>query len=558
MHRIIKFVEGEIRGLHEAAYLLGAFALLSALLALFRDRLLAAAFGAGPMLDVYYTAFRIPDIVFVTIASVVSVFILVPLLMRFENDEQRHTLIGGVIAAFSISMILITILLWFLMPKLTEIFFPALLAEGDTLVTLSRILLIQPILLGASGILASVTQVHGRYLLFALAPLLYNLSIIAGIIFLYPIFGLEGITYGVVVGAFLHLGIQVPFSFRSGYLRPNTFKINYRQLFEIIRISIPRTLSITANQIALLILVMIAASLGTGAVSIFSLAFNLQAAPLAIIGASYSVAAFPILARYIASGEKKHFCTQIINASRHIIFWALPLITLVTVLRAHIVRVVLGSGAFSWADTRLTAAALALFIISLAAQALSLLFVRGYYAAGETVKPLVVNVTTALGTVGSAYLLIYLFNTHDGWRYFIESLLRVEGIAGTEILMLPLAYAIFSLVNIIVFATLFEHDFGKLRSRLRKTFFESFSAAVVAGFFAHQTLVMLDGVFDIDTFFGVFAVGFIAGIVGILTGALILHMLGNKEMQEVSETMHKRFWRYVPIFSSGTERGTDM
>jgi len=141
MHRIIKFVEGEIRGLHEAAYLLGAFALLSALLALFRDRLLAAAFGAGPMLDVYYTAFRIPDIVFVTIASVVSVFILVPLLMRFENDEQRHTLIGGVIAAFSISMILITILLWFLMPKLTEIFFPALLAEGDTLVTLSRILL---------------------------------------------------------------------------------------------------------------------------------------------------------------------------------------------------------------------------------------------------------------------------------------------------------------------------------------------------------------------------------------------------------------------------------
>ena len=189
---------------------------------------------------------------------------------------------------------------------------------------------------------------------------------------------------------------------------------------------------------------------------------------------------------------------------------------------------------------------------------MSLLFVRGYYAAGETVKPLVVNVTTALGTVGSAYVLIYLFNTHDGWRYFIESLLRVEGIAGTEILMLPLAYAIFSLVNIIVFATLFEHDFGKLRSRLRKTFFESFSAAVVAGFFAHQTLVMLDGVFDIDTFFGVFAVGFIAGIVGILTGALILHMLGNKEMQEVSETMHKRFWRYAPIFSSGTERGTDM
>lgn len=558
MQRIFRFVEGEIRGLHQAAYLLGFFALLSTLLALFRDRLLASAFGASEMLDIYYAAFRIPDIVFVSIASLVSVFILVPLLTQTETEEDKHQLIGGVVASFSLIMLVATALLWVFMPQLLQAFFPSLLEGGTTLITISRILLIQPILLGFSGILASITQVNGRYLVYAIAPLLYNISIIFGILVFYPIAGLAGIAYGVVLGAFLHMGVQLPFSIRMGYLRPGAIRVHMKEFLRIVSISIPRTLSITANQIALLVLVIMSATLGAGAVSIFSLAFNLQAAPLSIIGASYSVAAFPTLARFLSRGETNHFCEQMITASRHIIFWSVPLMVLVIVLRAHIVRVVLGAGAFDWSDTRLTAAALALFIVSLTAQALSLLFVRGYYAAGETVKPLVINVGTALGIIGGAYALVWLFNTNEVWRFFIEHLLRVEDIPGTEVLMLPLSYAVFSIINIIIFSISFERDFGLLRTRLRKTLFESFSAAVVAGFAAHQALEALNSVFDIDTFIGVFLIGFIGGIVGIIAGVIVLRALGNKELQEVSKALHTKFWQYAPIFSTGAERGTDM
>ena len=228
------------------------------------------------------------------------------------------------------------------------------------------------------------------------------------------------------------------------------------------------------------------------------------------------------------------------------------------VLRAHIVRVVLGGGAFDWADTRLTAAALALFIVSLTAQALSLLFVRGYYAAGETFKPLAINICTAAGIVVGGYALLNLFAHSATWRFFVEDLFRVEGIPGTEVLMLPLSYALFSILNIVIFIFIFERDFSPIKHALRKTFFESFSAAVVAGFTAHQSLRVLDDIFSIDTFFGVFAIGMFAGILGILAGIVVLHLLGSKELQEVSRALHHKFWRRRPIFSGGTERGTEM
>ncbi len=558
MRRIFRFVEGEIRGLHEAAYLLGLFALLSTFLALFRDRLLASTFGASQTLDIYYAAFRIPDVIFVSVASLVSVFILVPLLTQTERDSDRHAIIGNIIGGFSVLMLVSTTIIWLLLPRLVELFFPTLLTQEQLLVSVSRILLIQPILLGLSGILASITQVHGRYIIYAVAPLLYNLGIIFGIVFLYPLFGLQGIAYGVVIGAVLHFGIQVPFSVRMGYFAPRTITLRLKEFMRITAVSIPRTLSITANQIALFILVAMSAALGVGAVSVFSLAFNLQSAPLSIIGASYSVAAFPTLARFLARGEKLDFQNQMLTAARHIIFWSIPLMVLIMVLRAYIVRVVLGSGAFDWSDTRLTAAALALFIISLTAQALSLLFVRGYYAAGETVKPLAINIFTATGIVAGAYALLKLFEYSATWRFFIEDLFRVEGIPGTQVLMLPLSYALFSILNIVIFIALFERDFGSITHGLRKAFFESFSAAVVAGFAAHQSLRLFDDVFNIELFTGVLAIGVCAGLVGIAAGVLVLYMLGSKELHEVSVAVHHKFWRWRPIFSGGTERGTDM
>src|SRR3989338_7017629 len=203
--RAARFLGREIDGLHAAAYVLGASALISSVLALFRDRLFAHAFGAGATLDVYYAAFRIPDLIFVLIASLFSAYALIPMLSR-EDESGRWRYIDTIVFGFGGLMIAVSAVAYVLMPYIMPLLFPKLAMSSSAvdLVLLSRILLIQPILLGFSNILAAITQTYRQYFLYAVAPVLYNIGIILGLVLLYPVMGVTGLVWGVVFGAFLH------------------------------------------------------------------------------------------------------------------------------------------------------------------------------------------------------------------------------------------------------------------------------------------------------------------------------------------------------------------
>jgi putative peptidoglycan lipid II flippase len=544
---IFSLIHREIRGLHEAAYLLGVFAILSQVLALIRDRMLAHYFGAGAALDVYYAAFRIPDIIFVAVASLVSIYVLIPFLAEKSNAAAREEkkFISNIFSAFSLGIIGISAVVFMFVPQLTKLLFPGLLESphsGD-LILLTRIMLLQPIFLGLSSLFASITQVHQRFILYATSPLLYNIGIIAGIIFFYPVLGLTGLGAGIVLGSILHLSIQLPFIVRSGFFPRFSFSINFGEVKRVLFLSLPRTLALSANQISLLFLIAFASLMEEGSIAVFNFSFNLQAVPLSIIGVSYSVAAFPTLAKLYSNGDRKEFLEHVIVAARHIIFWSAPAIILFIVLRAQIVRVILGSGAFDWADTRLTAAALALFAVSIAAQGLILLFVRGYYAAGNTKKPLIINLISAGLVAAFAYGFTQMFAGVPQWQFFIESLLRVENIAGTSVLMLPLGYSLAVIINAGMFWIIFQKDFNEFSRSLSRTFFQSLSASIIMGFAAYQALNILDNIFDLNTFWGIFSQGLFAGIVGIATGVLMLILLQNEEIKEVWKSLHSKFWR---------------
>ncbi len=138
----------EVKGMHVAAYVLGFSALLSSLLALLRDRLLAHTFGAGLELDLYYAAFRIPDILFVALGALVSVYVLIPMLASRSNEEQ-HRYIDTIVAGFSLFAIVASFVAAVFAPYILARLFPQL-AYGETLIVLvlmTRILLLQPILL---------------------------------------------------------------------------------------------------------------------------------------------------------------------------------------------------------------------------------------------------------------------------------------------------------------------------------------------------------------------------------------------------------------------------
>ncbi len=545
--KVLHILNREISGLHEAAYLLGAFAIASQVLALLRDRLFAYTFGASRVLDLYYAAFRIPDLIFVSIASMVSVSVLVPFFIDRlkEGGESGKRFIDNSFSVFFVSIIAVSLAAFVFIPFLVPSVLPGFDSEPlrTHLITLSRIMLLSPIFLGLSNFLASITQIYNRFFIYALSPLLYNIGIIIGVVVFYPLWGISGLAWGVVLGALLHFLVQVPF-IREKKLFPRLrFPLEFRSIKSIVLTSLPRTLTLSANQIALFFLVAFASLMGAGSIAVFNFSWNLQSVPLSVVGASYASAVFPTLSRLIARGERSMFLDEIVISTRHIIFWSLPMMALFVVLRAQIVRTILGAGHFSWADTRLTAACLAIFILSVVPQSLLLLFIRGYYALGKTWKPLVINVLSSFFVVGLGYLFLRLFAVMPVFRYFLEGLFKVGGVSGSVVLILPLAYTIGTTVNALWHWLSFQLEFKNFSRQVGRTLFASGSAAIIGGYVAHFFLDIFDNVFNINTLVGIFLQGFCSGVLGIGAVILILLLLKNEEIRDVWRTFHHKIWR---------------
>lgn len=545
--RILNLIHKEISGLHQAAYLLGFFSFLSQLLALLRDRLLAHSFGASHTLDIYYAAFRFPDFVFVGIASLVSISVLIPALVKKLDHgvEETRAFLSGVFTLFSGAIVVVSAILFVAMPWLIDLMFPGFIGDPlhGELITLSRILLLSPIFLGISNFFASITQVYNRFFIYALSPLLYNIGIIVGILVFYPIYGLKGLVFGVVLGAFMHFFIQVPFVFEKALFPRITFKLHFKEVWGIVSQSLPRTITLSANEIAEFLLISFASTMSIGAISVYNLSWNLQSVPLSIIAVSYSLAAFPTLTKLYNSGETKKFIEQVQTSARHIIFLTTPVIVLFIVLRAQIVRTVLGSGAFNWNDTRLTAAALAIFAISLIPQSLIILFVRAYYSKGNTRYPLIVNTISSIGIIVLGYVFVQIYTNIPMVQYFIDALLRISDVGGSEVLMLPLAYSVGVSINLIVLWSLFHYEFREFSKCVLRTLSQIFSVSVFMGYIAYLGLSIFGTFFDLDTTIGIFLQGFCAGIVAILVGGILLRLMQSIELSEMWATLHRKIWK---------------
>ncbi len=545
--RLLQFINKEIGGLHQAAYLLGFFAILSQVMGLVRDRLLAASFGAGQALDLYYAAFRIPDFIFITIGSMVSVSVLIPFLMNKmkEGPEEARRFIGNIFLFFFLLVVVTCVAAFFLVPYLSIYLFPGF--TGDQIVQvimLTRVLLLSPIFLGLSNIFGTLTQTYKRFFLYALSPILYNFSIIFGILFLYPKFGLVGLAYGVIIGAILHFGIQVPFVIENGlFPRKEDLKFNFTQICKVLFVSIPRTFTLGSDNISFIFLVAFATLMTTGSIAVFNFSYNLQSVPLSIIGISYSLAAFPMMIKFFAEGEIDKFREEVVLTAKHIIFWSIPFATLFIVLRAQIVRTILGSGRFNWYDTRLTAAALAIFAVSIVFQNLTLLFVRAYYAAGNTIKPFVAKFMNAATTVILGYVFMIMCQNNPDFQNFLDGLFKVQGVPGTIVLALPLGWSLGELINTIALWVVFEMEFKKFTGAVMVTLVEVLTGSLVMGAISYLFLNILENVFDLNTTLGIFAQGFIAGVIGIIAGILVLLILKNQELLEVWQTAKTKISR---------------
>lgn len=548
MNKIIKIINKEFGNLGQAALILGLFNLLSQILGLFRDRSIATVIGPSPMLDAYYAAFRIPDFIFVSVSSLVSITVIIPFILEKMKDgkvtEETCDFISQLFTAFLFFIIIVCVIVFIFLPNIVHFTAGGFnLDMQNQVVLLSRIMLLSPILLGLSNLFGSITQLFHRFFIYSLSPLVYNIGIIIGVIFLYPRFGIRGMAFGVVIGALMHFLVQAFSSRKLGFSPHFTKKIDFKNILRVLEISIPRTLGLSANSMALIAIVSFASFLGVGAISIFTFANNLQTIPQGIVGTSYAVAAFPLLAQAFAKKSKEEFKKHLTKAARAIIFWTVPITFLFIVLRAQIVRVVLGTNTFSWENTRLVAAGLALFSLSIMAQSMIALFSRTYYASGNTKKPLYINITCSILIVVFSYTLIHLFQNFSYFRYFIESLLRVSDIKGTTVLMLPLAYSLGTILNFVLHWISVRKHFMHSEPFISKAFFQSLGASFFLGITAYGTLNFLSPILGTTTFLGVFFQGLIAGFFGILVGGFVLYILKNEEIEELVKNLKTKFWK---------------
>lgn len=558
MEKILRIFTKESGSINQAALLLGSFTLLSQILALFRDRSIAHFVGPSASLDAYYAAFRIPDLIFICIASLASITVLIPFIVsRMEGDKvtpAAHKYLNDVFTVFFSLMIFVSTVAFFLMPYLVHFIAPGFSAEYQReVIMISRIMLLSPIFMGLSNLFGTITQLFRKFFIYSLSPIFYNIGIIIGVIFLYPIFGIYGMAIGVALGALMHFGIQAFAAYNSGFTPKFSFAVNFKDIKEAVFTSLPRTLGLAFNNIALISIIALASYLESGSISVFNFSFNLQSVPLNIIGISYAVAAFPTLAKSFNNGKTEEFKKHLKEAARAIVFWSLPVIFLFVVLRAQIVRVILGSGSFSWDNTRLVAAALAIFSVSVMAQGMITLLSRSYYATGNTRRPLLVNLSCSVFIIFLSFVLLRFFENIPMFRYFIESLLKVNDIRGTEVLMLPLAYSIGTISNFILHWFFIKKDFMPNESFITKTFFQSLGASFFLGLIGYLSLNIFSPIFGTTTFLGVFFQGFISGILGIVAAILVLYLLKNEELKELTKTLHTKFWRAKVLAPSSEE-----
>jgi len=537
----------EIRGLHEAAYLLAFFALISQLLALVRDKLLAYTFGAGQALDIYYAAFRIPDLIFVSVGSLASASILLPYFIEhFEKDQDNGRRFSDqIFTLFFGTLVIVSAVAYFLIPLLVPILLPGFSDDPNLpeLIASARIMLLSPLFLGLSNLFSSLTQMRHRFLVYAASPVLYNIGIIIGILTFYPSLGIPGLALGVAIGASMHMAIQLPFLFSEKLVPRFTLHIKFLELKRIILTTWPRMITLASNQLASFFLISLASLMSVGSISVFTFAFNLQSVPLTIIGASYSSAVFPTLSRLFFQKQTKEFLEKMIASAQHIIFWSMPIMVLFIVLRAQIVRVVLGAGKFDWADTRLTAAALALFMVSTIGQSLVILFVRSFYAEGKTTKPLVINIISSVLMIVSGYALVKVFFAFPLFRFFIEDLLKVSGQTGTSVLVLAIAFTIGIIINTVLHWWVFERTYKGFTKPVLETLFQTFAASVIMGYVAYLGLRIFEPIFPLEKVWGLFFQGLCAGILGIIVGIIILALLKSRELTEVWTTLHRKIWK---------------
>ena len=505
--------ENSLRG---ASVILIVTLTISNLLGLVRDRILTHNIATSN-LDVYYAAFRIPDLIFnfLILGAISSAFI--PIFSDYlatDQQDEGYRITSILINISLVLMLISAVALFFLMPHLMRLVVPSFSAiKMAEAVKYARILMLTPIFFSTSYIIGAVLNCYKRFLAYSIAPLTYNVAIIVGAAFLAPKYGVIGVIYSVVVGAFLHLLIQLVPVVKLGFRWRPIISFTEKPIKRIIRLMIPRTISMGADQIMLVVYTAIASTLVAGSITAFNLATNIQTMPIVVFGTSFATALFPTLAKKISANENKEFSAYLNQTLRVMGYLLIPATVIFILLRAQIVRLILGSGKFTWDDTKMTALTLGFLAISILAEGLAPLLTKAFYALKNTRTPMIISIITVIFSVTIAYPLS-------------RTTLSVAGLA--------LAFSLGSYLNLFILVYFLKKKYPRILDHsLIVSYTKTLLNALVMGIAVYLSMHFAANFVDMTRFWGIFEQTCFACIVGLASYLIMGYITGQEEFSSI-------------------------
>jgi putative peptidoglycan lipid II flippase len=506
-----------------AAAIVAVFSLLSRVIGFFRDRILAGIFGAGDELDIYYAAFRVPDFVFqlVVIGALSACFI--PVFSKYFGSETakawRYT--SNIVNILSTIFLAVAVVGIIFAPVYTPWVVPYFSPDKQAgVIEATRILFIGQIFFAISMVFGSVLQGAKRFILYSLAPIVNNLGILFGAIFLVPLIGLMGLAWGAVLGAMLHALIQTVGVYALGYRYQLAFDWRDKDVQRTVMQMGPRVLGIAVGQLNFLIMTIIATGLVAGSVTILQFAYNLNFFPIGVIGVSYAIAAFPTFCEFAKGKEYIKFRDSFSNTIRQVLFLIIPITLVTLLLRAQIVRLVFGAGVFSWTATIATADTLAMFAMSFFAQCLVFVIVRAFFAFDDSWSPFVAGLLAAIvGGVG-------------GWL-----LAPQYGVAG-----LALAFSVAAGLQLVVLWLALRRRIGSLDElNILKSTGILLVAGLASGVVIQALKYEIVKYLELNTFYNVLVQTVVTGSIGLFMYFAVAFLLRSPEMLALAHSLRARF-----------------
>jgi putative peptidoglycan lipid II flippase len=396
-------------GMARNAIIVSAAFVLSRVLGLAREMILSRQFGTGPQMEAYVAAFRIPDLLFLTIMSGAFGAAFIPVFGGFidRGDKARASRLASSILTWTgVTVLAVGAIAFALAGPITDVLFDFDEYTHNLTVELMRILLLSPVFLGLGIAFKGILEAQNQFTLPALSPLVYNAAIIVGAAFFAQEYGIQAVAWSVIIGAVLHMGIELPGVIRSGLHYRPTLNRRIAGLSEVVRLLGPRVLGQAAFQINFIAVTSFASTIGDENVAGFNYAWQLLMLPHGVLALSISTVAFPSLAALFSRGDRHGFGSLLDRTMRPLLFLSIPASAGLLLAGRPIVKIIFEGGEFTENSTELVVSALTWFAIGLVGYGLTEIITRVFYAMRDTRTPVITGILTIVLNIILCALLI--------------------------------------------------------------------------------------------------------------------------------------------------------